>query len=264
MPFSACKGKRTSSLVQPLCAFFYTGNSRPLLKGRDSVNRFKKSKEMLGEVNGKELGVAFVEFIELARAIRGKLGCRKYLLDQYLLHLLEMARNFSYLDLSDDGEETGGKLRKLCRQVLREEDAVAETRIGSTVQAYVATHPYPFLEDYTKVELYMAELADLYFEHAAERYAEEQENRLLGECDPLRGNELYNMIVQLIGGETEMEQLNALFAQRFLLVKPMELFTQSYVQDFICALTYRDMQTDHTVLQLLLDRVEESGDAVSV
>ena len=99
MPFSACKGKRTSSLVQPLCAFFYTGNSRPLLKGRDSVNRFKKSKEMLGEVNVKELGVAFVEFIELARAIRGKLGCRKYLLDQYLLHLLEMARNFSYLDL---------------------------------------------------------------------------------------------------------------------------------------------------------------------
>lgn len=61
---------------------------------------------MLGEVNVKELGVAFVEFIELARAIRGKLGCRKYLLDQYLLHLLEMARNFSYLDLSDDGEET--------------------------------------------------------------------------------------------------------------------------------------------------------------
>ena len=219
---------------------------------------------MLGEVNVKELGVAFVEFIELARAIRGKQGCRKYLLDQYLLHLLEMARNFSYLDLSDDGEETGGKLRKLCRQVLRGEDAVGETRIGSTVQAYVATHPYPFLEDYTKVELYMAELADLYFEHAAERYAEEQENRLLGECEPLRGNELYNMIVQLLGGETEMEQLNALFAQRFLLVKPMELFTQSYVQDFICALTYRDMQTDHTVLQLLLDRVEESGDAVSV
>ena len=103
----------------------------------------------------------------------------------------------------------------------------------------------------------MADLADLYFEHAAERYAEEQENRLLGECDPLRANELYNTIVRLIGGETEMEQLNALFAQRFLLVKPMALFTQAYVQDFICALTYRDMQTDHTVLRLLLDRTEE-------
>lgn len=65
------------------------------------------------------------------------------------------------------------------------------------------------------------------------------------------------MIVQLVGGETEMEQLNVLFAQRFLLVKPMALFTQAYVQDFVCALTYRDMQTDHTVLQILLDRVEE-------
>ena len=219
---------------------------------------------MLGEVNVKELGDAFVEFIELARVIRGKLGCRKYLLDQYLLRLLEMANTFSYLDLSDDGEEAGGQLRRLCRQVLRGEERMSETRIGSTVQAYVATHPYPFLENYTKVELYMAELADLYFEYAVERYTEEQESRFLGECDPLRGNELYNMIVQLLGEETEMEQLNALFAQRFLLVKPMELFTQAYVQEFICALTYRDMQTDHTVLQLLLDRVEESGDAVSV
>lgn len=63
---------------------------------------------MLGEVNGKELGIAFVELIELARAIRGKLGCRKYLLDQYLLRLLEMANSFSYLDLSDDGEEAAG------------------------------------------------------------------------------------------------------------------------------------------------------------
>ena len=212
---------------------------------------------MLGEVNGKELGIAFVELIELARAIRGKLGCRKYLLDQYLLRLLEMANSFSYLDLSDDGEEAGGQLRKLCRQAVRGEDAVGETRIGSTVQAYVASHPYPFLENYTKIELYMADLADLYFEYAVERYAEEQESRLLGGCDPLRANELYNMIVQLVGGETEMEQLNVLFAQRFLLVKPMALFTQAYVQDFVCALTYRDMQTDHTVLQILLDRVEE-------
>ena len=161
------------------------------------------------------------------------------------------------MDLSDDGEEAGGQLRKLCRQAVRGEDAVGETRIGSTVQAYVATHPYPFLENYTKIELYMADLADLYFEYAVERYAEEQESRLLGGCDPLRANELYNMIVQLVGGETEMEQLNVLFAQRFLLVKPMALFTQAYVQDFVCALTYRDMQTDHTVLQILLDRVEE-------
>lgn len=256
MPFSACKG-RGGEIRQPLCAFFYTGNSRPLMKGRDNVNRFKDAKEMLGEVNVKELGVAFVEIIELARTIRGKLGCRKYLLDQYLLHLLEMVSTFSYLDLSEDGENAGGQLRKLCRQAARGEDAASETRIGRTVRTYVATHPCSFLENYTKDELYRADLADLYFEHAVERYAEEQESRMMGECDPLRANELYNIIVQMLGEETEMERLNALFAQRFLLVKPIELFTQAYMQDFVCALTYRDMQTDHTVLQILLDRVEE-------
>ena len=37
------------------------------------MNIFKDAKEMLGEVNVKELGVTFVEFIELARLIRNKL-----------------------------------------------------------------------------------------------------------------------------------------------------------------------------------------------
>ena len=55
---------------------------------------------MLGEVNVKELGVTFVEFIELARLIRNKLGCRKYLLDRYLLDLLEAASSISPMDLT--------------------------------------------------------------------------------------------------------------------------------------------------------------------
>ena len=50
--------------------------------------------------------------------------------------------------------------------------------------------------------------------------------------------------------------LNALFAERFLRVKPMDLYIQEYTQEFLYSLLYRDMQTDHTVLQILLDRQE--------
>ncbi len=53
-----------------------------------------------------------------------------------------------------------------------------------------------------------------------------------------------------------MERLNTLFAERFLRVKPMDLYIQEYTQEFLYSLLYRDMQTDHTVLQILLDQQE--------
>ena len=220
------------------------------------MNIFKDAKEMLGEVNVKELCVTFVEFIELARLIRNKLGCRKYLLDRYLLDLLEAASSISPMDLAEAGEDAAERLRKLCRQAVRKDEAVRETIIGEQIQAYVEAHPSAYFEDCTKVESYVADLSDLYLEHAAERYCEEQENELLFRYDPHGGDELYQTIVRLIGNETEMERLNTLFAERFLRVKPMDLYIQEYTQEFLYSLLYRDMQTDHTVLQILLARQE--------
>ena len=69
------------------------------------MNIYKDRKTFLGEVNVKELGVTFVEFIELARSIRGRLGARKYLLDRYLLDLLEAASGISPMDLAEAGED---------------------------------------------------------------------------------------------------------------------------------------------------------------
>ena len=84
----------------------------------------------------------------------------------------------------------------------------------------------------------------------------EQETDLLFRYDPHGGDELYQTIIRLIGNESEMERLNTLFAERFLRVKPMDLYIQEYTQEFLYSLLYRDMQTDHTVLQILLDRQE--------
>ena len=220
------------------------------------MNIFTDKNTFLGEVNTKKLGVDFVEFIELARTIRGKLGARKYLLDRYLLDLLEAASGISPMDLAEAGEDAAERLRKLCRQAVHKDEAVRETIIGEQIQAYIEAHPSAYFEECTKVESYMADLSDLYLEHAAERYCEEQENELLFRYDPHGGDELYQTIVRLIGDESEMERLNALFAGRFLRVKPMDLYIQEYTQEFLYSLLYRDMQTDHTVLQILLDRQE--------
>ena len=258
--FQRVQGLRRRNPSAFACVFLFRGIPDhwrlKAQKGRDDVNRFKDAKEMLGEVNVKELGVTFVEFIELARLIRNKLGCRKYLLDRYLLDLLEAASGISPMDLAEAGEDAAERLRKLCRQAVRKDEAVRETLIGEQIQAYVEAHPSAYFEKCTKQESYVADLSDLYLEHAAQRYLEEQENELLFRYDPHGGDELYQTIVRLIGGENDMERLNALFAERFLRVKPMDLYIQEYTQEFLYSLLYRDMQTDRTVLQILLDRQE--------
>ena len=154
------------------------------------MNIFTDKNTFLGEVNTKKLGVDFVEFIELARSIRDKLGCRKYLLDRYLLDLLEAASGISPMDLTEAGEDTAERLRKLCRQAVRKDEAVQKTNIGEQIQAYVEAHPSVYFEECTKVESYMADLSDLYLEHAAQRYLEKQENELLFRYDPHGGDEL--------------------------------------------------------------------------
>lgn len=229
------------------------------------MNVFKETKNILGEVNAKELGVAFAEFMELAKAIREKLGCRKYLLDWYLLTLLEMANTFSLPDLADNGMEASGKLRVLIRQaIMQTEKPKQPTKIGDTVNAYVQGHPLTFMEEETRLAVYMVDLANLYLEHAAERYIEEKEHIVRCRYDTIYINQLFEYIVSMTGSKMEMVRLNELVLRRFMKVKPLDVYLQGYTVDLIYNLIHRDMQTDHTVLQLLLDRTEGSGDAVSI
>ena len=112
--------------------------------------------------------------------------------------------------------------------------------------------------------VYMVDLANLYLEHTAERYIEEKEHIVRCRYDTIYINQLFESIVSMTGSEMEMVRLNELVLRRFIRVKPLDVYLQGCTVDLIYNLIHRDMQTDHTVLQLLMDRVEESGDAVSV
>ncbi len=226
-------------------------------KGRGYVNIFMDEKTYLGEVDSQEFQSPLNELLKLARAIRGRLGNRQYLLDRYLLDLLELTQGFFLMDVVQEGSNAAAFLRTACRRAVRGENAAQETPIRRQIQAFVKARPFSFIEDYTKGELYRSELSDQYLKHAAAQYKEGFAAGHLGKYDAVKTNGLYQAIVQLAGEEESMQRLNALFAQKFLRVKPMELFLQAYIEDLCSALVYRDLQTDHTVLQLLLDREGE-------
>lgn len=134
---------------------------------------FKESKNILEGVNAKELSDAFAEFMELARSIRAKLGCRKYLLDWYLFTLLGMANTFPLPDLAENSMEISGKLRVLIRQAMQTENPKQPTK--QKMHMY-RRHRFIFIQEETRLAVCMIDLASLYLEHVAERYIEEKEH----------------------------------------------------------------------------------------
>ena len=139
---------------------------------------------------------------------------------------------------------------------MRREKPAAHTRIGDAIDEYIQEHPLPFLEEETKVAVYMADLSDLYLEHTAERYVEEKEHIVRCQYDHIYIDQQFEAIVGITGNEAEMIRLNELILTRFMKVQPLEAYLQGYTAAFMDNLTHRDMQTDRTVLQILLDRQE--------
>ena len=117
-----------------------------------------------------------------------------------------------------------------------------------------AAEAYASLKEHTRMEIYMTELFSFNLEYVIGQYQDYLDTCQSSFFDRNEIAELYRNIVRLLGSESDMERLNALFAQRFLLVKPIPLFIQAYTQDLLGSLLYRDPQSDHSVLQLLLDR----------
>jgi len=69
--------------------------------------------------------------------------------------------------------------------------------------------------------------------------------------------DLYREIGAMLGGEEELERLNLLFRQRFLIVTPMAGFLQGLTGDLLYCLTYRDAETRKLTARLVL--AEQAG-----
>lgn len=216
------------------------------------MNVFDAKQTYLGEVNGKAINDAFAEFMNLAKAIRERLGTHKYLLEQYLLGLLHAVSSIPCIDTASDAENYSSYCRRICRQTMGGEAPTLP--LGYRMRSYMEAHPFASLKDPTRMEIYMTDLSGFNLEYAIGQYQD-----YLGTCqsslfDRDKSAKLYRDIVRLLGNESDMERLNALFAQRFLLVKPIPLFIQAYTQELMGSLLYQDPQLDRSILQLLLDR----------
>lgn len=204
------------------------------------MNVFSSRDAFIGQGETAVFCVAWEEFLNLAGRLRRELGARKYHLDRYLLLLFRMRNAYNAGDALDEGSA-------LFSTNYREAKTEKETGIALN-------------EKYTKTSLIAAMMAGFTLKENIGSYHRQQHIQMAARCDIIALNQYYNQLCAFLGREEDMAQLNDFFASCFLKVTASTVFLEGYVTELVGTLLTRDAETDHTVLQLLLDYKREGTD----
>lgn len=229
------------------------GTFRLNLKGRENMNIFENESGILGSASVDDLNRSFKEFLRQATEIRIRLGKQRYLLDKYLSYLFEATNVMLAYEAASEGFETESTLNSLCTEILRGNVKSNDHPFYEQVKEFINAHPLRYQESFTKLSLYDVMLSCSYLESVYEQYYADLVADIRAFLDIVDLNSLYIKICEALGGEKEMEHLNILFCQRFLIVKAMNIFIQGMTNQLQYSLTYRDRETSKQVFQLLLD-----------
>jgi ribosomal protein L31 len=217
------------------------------------MNIFENESGILGSASLDNLKRSFEEFFKQATEIRIRLGNHGYLLDKYLSYLFETTNGILAYEAASEGFETESTLSSLCTEILRGDVKSNDHPFYEQVKAFIDAHPLKYQESFTKLSLYDVMLSCSYLESVYEQYYSDIIADIRAFLDIVDLNSLYNKICETLGREKDMEHLNLLFCQRFLIVKAMDIFLQGMNNQLLYSLTYRDRETSKQVLQLLLD-----------
>lgn len=229
------------------------GTFRLNLKGRKNMNIFENESGILGSASVDNLKESIKEFFKQANEIRTRLGKQGYLLDKYLSYLFEATNGMLVYEAATEGFETESTLNSLCAEILKGDTKSKAHPFYQQVKTFIDAHPLKYQECFTQQSLYSVMLLGSYLESVYEQYYADLLDDIRAFLDIVDLNNLYNKICEALGGEKEMEHLNLLFCERFLIAKAMDIFLQGMTNQLLYSLTYRDRETSKQVFQLLLD-----------
>lgn len=207
------------------------------------MNIFENESGILGSASVDILKQSFMEFIQQATEIRIRLGKQRYLLDKYLSYLFEATNRILAYEAASEGFETESTLNSLCSEILKGDAKNNDHPFYEQVKAFIEAHPLKYQENFTRLSLYDVMLSCTYLKSVYEQYYIDLVADIRTFLDIVDLNNLYNKICEALGGEKEMEYLNLLFCQRFLIVKAMDIFLQGMTNQLLYSLTYRDRET---------------------
>lgn len=224
------------------------------------MKQFWTYEDIIGRNESAHLNSAMKEFWKLALSIRQGLGRESALLDKYLAAVLTAANKTSLSAAEYDGACSASELCQLCDAVMSGKDKLQNHPMYDVVKAYIDAQPLESHKEETRSSLYCIALDTDLLSHAAEEYCRQKEAELRNVIDLDDLHQLFRGICETLGSADQMERLNLLFRQRFLMITPVQVFLQSLTENLMFCLTQIDGETGQSVLKLWLDGLTTSSD----
>jgi len=221
------------------------------------LNKYKTYMDFLGTDDPLQLRPNTDGWIPIAKDIRGKLGAKAYLLDNYLGFVFEGLHHVSARDAAEDGDNASTLLWNAIRYVMTgDEEQGNKNPLYQQAKEYVDAHPLPYREELTQHNIYYIVLANILPIHQLPQYLH-RVRPPVAKMDIVRLRELYREIGMLLGDFDPMEQLGESIQASFQVTDASHIYMQGTVEALLYSLTYRDNETSKQVFQLMLEQSPE-------
>lgn len=220
---------------------------------------FKESKDFIGQFNENADIITLKEVLSTANKIKVDLGKKGYLLDTYLTQFFEAINNTLAYESADLGFYTACSLQKLSLSFrVKKEDCIGHPIYEKAVEVLRANHSIlEFQERHTQINVLYLSLVDDFLPQMIKEFIAEQESELHNVLDELKLQQLYRNISCVVG-EIQMERLNLLLKQKFIISSPLASFTQGFTNDLLYRLLGKDIETNKLGFQLVMDNLSHT------
>ena len=216
------------------------------------MNIFKEKSDIFGQCSSKKVYELMKNFLKITRKIKRALGENSYKLDKYLDMLLQ-AINFELnTNAANDGVNAYCELRGICSSILSFNTEYQNHGFYHTAKEFIKNNKFKYKEDHTLLEIYIALLTPKFTSFALKRYIEKIRRKSNSVLDIVELNQSYEYLSNTVG-KTEIDSLNAVIMEIFLLCPVINSFLQSISNHYLFCLLHRDEETSKQIFQLITD-----------
>ena len=218
-----------------------------------SFNTHQSEEDFIGVVSVKDMRCSMEVLFWEAGKLRARLGKQAHLLDEYLAALMETVNRTSAYDTATEGFQCISELRETCRDVIRGEKQNTDRPFYEQAENFIGTNPIDCREVSTKISLHTILLSGNYIEAMAENFRKKLQSDLLEGLDLVRLQTLRGELCDELGGAEEIDRIDRLFRQSFMLVLPLACWLQGVADALLGDLISRDRESDRLNFQLLFE-----------
>ena len=223
------------------------------------MNIFENANGFLGEIHPESLKNALAEFYETVAEMKGRLGHRSGLLDEYIKLVFRVIYEVNTETSSTDGFSSAmPELRKLCGAIVRDESEYEDHPLYKQAKHFIELHPFPHIKGLYRIDVYAGALVGDYGKYAIEKYYKKYDGRLTDSGYIAALKPLYKNICDILGAENVMEQFNMLIKRHFIIAPAMHSFLQGLMDDMLDTLAFQVPETAKLVFELVPDIEEEN------